>query len=163
MRKNIKWIISILFILLFLIIALYIIRINDNIIDKNIYNIIIKTKSNFMTTFFKIITSFASVPTLLIFVVIVLLIKKYFLEEFISEIKIPVVFVVVSQQEFSSVKISNSPNTILIIWTEISNSTSLSWWNNFQMSSFINFLISNTVKINSLNEKKFLLLWKINT
>ena len=76
MRKNIKWIISILFILLFLIIALYIIRINDNIIDKNIYNIIIKTKSNFMTTFFKIITSFASVPTLLIFVVIVLLIKK---------------------------------------------------------------------------------------
>lgn len=76
MRKNIKWIISILFILLFLVIALYIIRINDNIIDKNIYNIIIKTKSNFMTTFFKIITSFASVPALLISVVIVLLIKK---------------------------------------------------------------------------------------
>jgi len=42
-------------------------------------------------------------------------IKKYFLEEFVSKMKVPVVLVVVSQQEFTSVKVSDSPNTILII------------------------------------------------
>lgn len=81
---------------------------------------------------------------------------KYFLEEFISKIEIPVVFIVISKQELSSVKISNSPDTIIIIWTEISNSTFLIWWHNFQMCSFINFLISNTMKINSFNKQKFL-------
>lgn len=81
---------------------------------------------------------------------------KYFLEEFISKIEIPVVFIVISKQELSSVKISNSPDTIIIIWTEITNSTFLTWWDNFQMCSFINFLISNTMKINSLNKQKFL-------
>ena len=46
MKKNIKWIISIICIILFLIIGLHIIEIDNNIVDKTIYNLIIT--SNFI-------------------------------------------------------------------------------------------------------------------
>lgn len=76
MKKNIKWIISLLSIILFLVISLYIIKINDNIIDKNVYNLIISTKSNIMTLIFKIITFFASIEFMIITSIVILFLKK---------------------------------------------------------------------------------------
>ena len=76
MKKNVKWIISTLSIILFLIVSLYLIKINDNIIDKNVYNLIISTKSNLMTSIFKIITFFASIEFMLIISIIILFLKK---------------------------------------------------------------------------------------
>lgn len=76
MKKYSKWIISTICIILFLILGLHIININNNIIDKTIYNIIISMKSNTMTNFFKLITSFAGIPFMIIISIIVLLLKK---------------------------------------------------------------------------------------
>jgi len=76
MKKHTKWIISTLCILGFLIIGLYFIQLEDNFIDKTIYNLIISLKSNTATTFFKIITSFASVKFMIIISIIILLLKK---------------------------------------------------------------------------------------
>ena len=76
MKKNLKWIISLICIILFLIIGLYLIEINDNLIDKKIYSLIISVKSDFMTNIFKIITFFASSKFMILSVVIVLLLKK---------------------------------------------------------------------------------------
>lgn len=76
MKKNIKWIISIICIILFLIIGLHIIEINNNIVDKTIYNLIISLKSDIVTKIFKIITSFAGIPFMVIVSIIVLFIKK---------------------------------------------------------------------------------------
>lgn len=76
MKKHSKWIISTLCILVFLIIGLYFIQLEDNTIDKVIYNLIISIKSKTTTTFFKIITSFASVKFMIIISIVVLLLKK---------------------------------------------------------------------------------------
>lgn len=76
MKKHNKWIISIICILIFMIIGLYFIQLEDNFIDKTIYNLIISLKSNTMTTIFKIITSFAGIPFMIIVSIIVLLLKK---------------------------------------------------------------------------------------
>ena len=76
MKKHTKWLISTVCILIFLIIGLYIIGLENNLIDKTIYNIIISTKSKTTTTIFKIITSFASVKFMIIVSIIVLLLKK---------------------------------------------------------------------------------------
>lgn len=76
MKKHTKWIMSIVCIILFLIIGLYLIKINNNIIDKNIYNVVINFKSNTMTKIFKIITSFAGIEFMILAVIIVLLLKK---------------------------------------------------------------------------------------
>ena len=77
MNKYFKWVISTLCIILFLVLALYLIKINDNIIDKNIYNLIISIKSNTMTKIFKIITFFASVEFMIILSIIILLLNKF--------------------------------------------------------------------------------------
>jgi len=76
MKKNKKWIISTICILLFLIIGLYIIQIENNLIDKKIYNLIISIKSNTVTSIFKIITSLAGIKFMIIISIIVLLLKK---------------------------------------------------------------------------------------
>jgi len=76
MKKYLKWIISTICIILFLIIGLHIIEINNNIIDKTIYNLIISLKSDIVTKIFKIITSFAGIPFMLITTIIILFIKK---------------------------------------------------------------------------------------
>lgn len=76
MKNKIKWIISTICILVFLVIGLYLIKIENNIIDKTIYNLIISIKTDGITTFFKIITSFAGIEFMIISVIIVLLLKK---------------------------------------------------------------------------------------
>lgn len=76
MKKNFKWIISLVCIILFLIIGLYLIEINDNFIDEKIYSLIISIKSDFITNIFKVITFFASSKFMVLSVVIVLLLKK---------------------------------------------------------------------------------------
>jgi len=76
MKKHSKWIVSSISIILFLLIGLYLINIEDNIVDKTIYNLIISTKSNTMTTIFKIITSFASIKFMLLACIVVLFLKK---------------------------------------------------------------------------------------
>ena len=83
MKKNIKWIISTICIILFLIIGLHIIEINNNIVDKTIYNLIISLKSDIVTKIFKIITSFAGIPFMVIVSIIVLFIKKFKHKRFI--------------------------------------------------------------------------------
>jgi len=76
MRKYTKWIISTIFIILFLLIGLYLININNNIIDKTIYDLIISIKSTTVTKIFKIITSFAGIEFMLLAAIIVLFFKK---------------------------------------------------------------------------------------
>lgn len=76
MNKNTKWIISTICIFIFLVIGLYFIQLENNIIDKEIYKLIISIKSDTMTTIFKIITSFASVKFMIIVSIIILLLKK---------------------------------------------------------------------------------------
>lgn len=76
MKKHTKWLITIIFILMFLIIGLYIIKIENNTIDKMIYNLIITIKNNTVTNIFKIITSLAGIPFMIIITLIILLIKK---------------------------------------------------------------------------------------
>lgn len=76
MKKHIKWLISTVLILMFLVIGLYIIRIENNMIDKNIYKLIISIKSPVVTNIFKIITSFAGIPFMIITALVVLIIKK---------------------------------------------------------------------------------------
>lgn len=76
MKKHAKWIISTICIILFLVIGLYLININDNVIDKTIYNIIISIKTDTITKIFKIITSFAGIEFMILTVIIVLLLKK---------------------------------------------------------------------------------------
>ena len=76
MKKYFKWFISTICIVFFLIIGLYLIEINDNVIDKNIYNFIISFKSSGVTKFFKIITSFAGIEFMIISVIVVLLLKR---------------------------------------------------------------------------------------
>ena len=76
MKKNKKWIVSTICILLFLIIGLYIIQKEGNLIDKKIYNLIISIKSNTVTSIFKIITSFAGIKFMIITSIIVLLLKN---------------------------------------------------------------------------------------
>ena len=56
MKKHSKWIVSSISIILFLLIGLYLINIEDNIADKTIYNLIISTKSNTMTTILSLMT-----------------------------------------------------------------------------------------------------------
>ena len=76
MKMYFKWFISTICIVFFLIIGLYLIEINDNVIDKNIYNFIISFKSSGVTKFFKIITSFAGIEFMIISVIVVLLLKR---------------------------------------------------------------------------------------
>ena len=76
MKKNIKWIISTTCIILFLIIGLHIIEIDNNIVDKKIYNLIISLKSDVVTKIFKIITSFAGITFMIITTIVILFIKK---------------------------------------------------------------------------------------
>ena len=74
MKKNYKWIVFAFGIILFLIIGCHVISINDNIIDREIYNLIIKFKSDNVTMFF--ITIFAGIPFMIIISLIILLLRK---------------------------------------------------------------------------------------
>ena len=76
MRKYFKWIVSTVCIILFLIIGLYLIHINDNFIDRTIYNLIIGLKSDTITSIFKIITFFAGIEYMIIISIIILFLKK---------------------------------------------------------------------------------------
>jgi len=76
MKKHTKWYISTLCLILFLILGLYLIKINDNIIDRTIYNIIASLKSDFMTIIFKVITFLASIEFMILAVILVLFFKK---------------------------------------------------------------------------------------
>ena len=76
MKKYRKWLVSMTCVILFLIIGLYLINLNDNLVDKSIYNAIISLKSNTLTIFFKIITELAGVKFMILISVIILLLKK---------------------------------------------------------------------------------------
>ena len=76
MKKYRKWLVSMTCVISFLIIGLYLINLNDNLVDKSIYNAIISLKSNTLTIFFKIITELAGVKFMILISVIILLLKK---------------------------------------------------------------------------------------
>lgn len=82
--------------------------------------------------------------------------KNYLLEELFSQVVVPVVSVVVNKKELASVQVSDSPESIFFVWSQISNTGLLGWWNDLQMGSFINFFISNSVEVNSLDKQEFL-------
>lgn len=74
--KIVKNIILVSLIILFLFICLYLINIDDNVIDYNVYKFIISFKCDFLTLFFKFITFMASVYFIVIISVILLCVKK---------------------------------------------------------------------------------------
>lgn len=76
MNKRIKVITLISCIILFLILGLYIIKTNDNVIDKSIYNLIISIKSDIFTKLFIFISRLASTKFLIIISIIILFLKK---------------------------------------------------------------------------------------
>ena len=76
MKKKLKWIISIICIIIFLLIGLFIITIENNIVDKTIYKLVISIKSDIVTKIFKIITNFAGIPFMLVIGIVILLLKK---------------------------------------------------------------------------------------
>ena len=81
---------------------------------------------------------------------------KYLLEELFSEVVVPVVLVVVQQQESARVEVGNSPNTVFVVGAQVSNTALLGWWNDFEMGGFVNLLVSDTVQVDSLDENEFL-------
>lgn len=76
MKKYTNWIISTILLIIFLIIGFYLITIENNVVDKTIYNTIIKIKSDTSTKIFKIITFLASVKFMVIVSFITLIIKQ---------------------------------------------------------------------------------------
>ena len=76
MKKKTKWIIALICGIIFLLIGLFLITIDNNVIDKTIYNLIISIKSEKVTNIFKIITNFAGIPFMIIIGIIILLLKK---------------------------------------------------------------------------------------
>jgi len=81
---------------------------------------------------------------------------KYLLEELFSQVVVPVVLVVVQQQESARVEVGNSPNTVFVVGAQVSNTALLGWWNDFEMGGFVNLLVSDTVQVDSLDENEFL-------
>lgn len=76
MKKKIKWIIAIICVLIFLLVGLFLITIDNNIVDKTIYELVISIKSDTVTKIFKIITTFAGIPFMLVIGIVILLLKK---------------------------------------------------------------------------------------
>lgn len=81
---------------------------------------------------------------------------KYLLEELFSQVVVPVVLVVVQQQESARVEVGNSPNTVFVVGAQVSNTALLGWWDDFEMGGFVNLLVSDTVQVDSLDENEFL-------
>ena len=78
------------------------------------------------------------------------------MEKLFSQVVVPVVGVVVEQQELASVQVSHSPNTVFIVGAEVSNTGLLGWRNNLKVSGFVDFFVSDTVEIDSLDKNEFL-------
>lgn len=76
MKKYTNWIISAILLIIFLIIGFYLITIENNVVDKTIYNAIIKIKSDISTKIFKVITFLASVKFMVIVSFITLVIRQ---------------------------------------------------------------------------------------
>lgn len=73
---NKRYIIIFLCLILFLIIGLYVIKIDGNVIDSSFYNFIISFKSKYTTLFFKGITFLSSVLFMVVVSILLLLVKK---------------------------------------------------------------------------------------
>lgn len=73
---NKRNIIIFLCLILFLIIGLYVIKIDGNVIDSSFYNFIISFKSKYTTLFFKGITFLSSVLFMVVVSILLLLVKK---------------------------------------------------------------------------------------
>lgn len=73
---NKRNIIIFLCLILFLIIGLYVIKIDGNVIDNNVYNFIISFKSKYTTLFFKGVTFLSSVLFMVVVSTLLLLVKK---------------------------------------------------------------------------------------
>lgn len=64
--------------------------------------------------------------------------------------------VVVEQKELTGVKVSNSPNTVFVVGAEVSNTGLLCGRNDFEVGGFVDFFVSDTVEVDSLDENEFL-------
>lgn len=73
---NKRNIIIFLCLILFLIIGLYVIKIEGNVIDSSFYNFIISFKSKYTTLFFKGVTFLSSVLFMVVVSILLLLVKK---------------------------------------------------------------------------------------
>lgn len=73
---NKRYIIIFLCLILFLIIGLYVIKIDGNVIDSSFYNFIISFKSKHTTLFFKGVTFLSSVLFMVVVSILLLLVKK---------------------------------------------------------------------------------------
>lgn len=73
---NKRNIIIFLCLILFLIIGLYVIKIDGNVIDNTVYNFIISFKSKYTTLFFKGVTFLSSVLFMVVVSILLLLVKK---------------------------------------------------------------------------------------
>lgn len=73
---NKRNIIIFLCLILFLIIGLYVIKIDGNVIDNTVYNFIISFKSKYTTLFFKAVTFLSSVSFMVVVSILLLLVKK---------------------------------------------------------------------------------------
>lgn len=73
---NKRYIIIFLCLILFLIIGLYVIKIDGNVIDSSFYNFIISFKSKYTTLFFKGVTFLSSVLFMVVVSILLLLVKK---------------------------------------------------------------------------------------
>lgn len=73
---NKRNIIIFLCLILFLIIGLYVIKIDGNVIDNTVYNFIISFKSKYTTLFFKGVTFLSSVSFMVVVSILLLLVKK---------------------------------------------------------------------------------------
>lgn len=73
---NKRNIIIFLCLILFLIIGLYVIKIDGNVIDSSFYNFIISFKSKYTTLFFKGVTFLSSVLFMVVVSILLLLVKK---------------------------------------------------------------------------------------
>lgn len=74
---NKRNIIIFLCLILFLIIGLYVIKIDGNVIDSSFYNFIISFKSKYTTLFFKGVTFLSSVLFMVVVSILLLLVKKF--------------------------------------------------------------------------------------
>lgn len=74
--KKCRMIILFCLIVLFLLFGLYLINVENNVIDDSIYKFIISFKCDFLTLFFKVITFMASVPFIVFVCLCLLFFKK---------------------------------------------------------------------------------------
>lgn len=113
MKKNIKWIILALCILIFVIIVYALTSNNLLYFDESIYNFIISFKCKYLTIFFNIITFFASPIFLIVFSIFVFFIfknKKYGIFSLVN-----LIFLVISNQILKQVFERNRPFDLMLI------------------------------------------------